>query len=194
MNGNGAHAHFFTITRTDEFLISRGDCKCGAVRFYPNDTDKDIIKRAAELNRELGRRGGADMTDKREPKDARPPVPPKPPNRWYMAKYYDNNREQILRDLAELGESEMRRRWGISKATWQTTKHGEPAGLVVRWGLLNVAPAGDGVADSEMAQNVPKPDRPRSDGAIPPLPPFNDNWPADVQVEWLTTYRQLIAR
>lgn len=186
MNGNGTHAHFFNITHSGEPFICRGDCKCGAVQFYPNDTDKEIIKRAAELNRELGRKGGADMPEKRgEPKDARPPIPPKPANRWYMAKYYDDNKEQILRDLADLGDAEMRRRWGISQATWQTTRHGEPSGLVVRWGLVKAAPAGQDVADSGMAQNVPP---------LPPLPPFSDKWPEETQIEWLRAYRELIAR
>ncbi len=194
MSGNDGHAHFFTLTKTDEFLIYRGDCKCGAVRFYAGDTDKDILNRAAVLNRELGCRGGVDMPKNGESKDPRPPIPPKPTHRWEMFNYYEENKAQILADLAELGEAEMRRRWEISQATWRTRRGGQLAGLAVRWRVLSATPAGNGVADSQIAQNVPMPTRPGQDNAIPPFPPFNDNWPAEVQHEWLLTYRELIAR
>jgi hypothetical protein len=62
-------------------------------------------------------------------------VPQRPANQYEMRRYYDENKDAILADLAALGEVEMRRKWNISQATWKTTQRGTIVGLAVRWGL-----------------------------------------------------------
>jgi len=86
----------------------------------------------------------ANMTGRNEPSSVvtgaelnLPPIPPRPSSRYHMKKYYDDNKEAILKDLGRLGEKEMRRRWGISQATWKCNSYyGETKGLAVRWGLV----------------------------------------------------------
>lgn len=80
----------------------------------------------------------------------RPPVPPKPKgggpgagaSNKAVSRYYQDNRDAILKDLAEMGEKAMLKRWNISTATWQAKgKKGQPKGLAVRFGVIPGAPA-----------------------------------------------------
>ena len=67
----------------------------------------------------------------------RPPVPPRPKYiRWDLktikaiTQYYKDNKDAILKDLAELGQKEMLKRWNIPGVTWR-----QPKGLAERWGI-----------------------------------------------------------
>jgi len=69
----------------------------------------------------------------------RAPVPPKPAvggagsgnKNKQINLYYEANKATILKDLAELGEEEMRKRWDISGSTWR-----QDVGLAARWGIV----------------------------------------------------------
>ncbi len=66
-----------------------------------------------------------------------PPVPQKPDQPYQIFHYYEENKEAILRDLEVLGLEEMRKRWGMSHATWKCRrKDGTFQGIAARWGLL----------------------------------------------------------
>lgn len=106
-------------------------------------------------------------------KSALPPVPPRPENsRYGSRRYYDDNREAILKDRAALGEKAMCRRWGISQATWICKrKDGSLLGIAARWGI---SPAGKASKSAkpkkEKMTAIVKGPPPRPSGEVPYCP------------------------
>jgi len=114
-------------------LVERGACYCGAVRFFPLSGATAAIDEAKIQNEKHGKEGHRDKMANRGGQtriDSLPPVPPRPDtsgmNHWHrnmaIKAYYEANREAILHDFDTLGELAMRKRWGISQATWGTGK------------------------------------------------------------------------
>ena len=142
------HAHYWTLRRYERF-IACGQCSCRAVRFFANDLDPAVAKRVEELNETLGKEGNM-APNKDLPREERErvtqeltndesAVPPKPSGAYRTGKYYDTNKEAILRDLEALGEEAMRKRWHISQATWFCRREdGTSSGIAARWGLVEV--------------------------------------------------------
>ncbi len=140
-------AHHWQL-RNEEHGITRQECSCGAVKFIVSDygylKEPEILKRITSLNETMGK--GGDMTLHQETGDiqvekpaatGQSPIPPKPKgekgnieSNKIVAKYYEDNKTAILKDLAELGKKEMLKRWNIQAGTWRQKK-----GLAERWGI-----------------------------------------------------------
>lgn len=133
-----------------------------------------------------------------------PPVPPKPETTSHRAihGYYVENRDAILRDLAELGQKKTMERWGIKSGS---SMH------LIRHGWKGQKPKEKSVSKGEKTRSlqespktpsntkVTKGDRyiylgtftvVAADG-LPSLPEFDNSWPMLTQIEWLQTYREL---
>jgi len=201
------HSHYWRLKK-EEPLISRGECECGAVRYFPNDTDKKILKRAEELNQKYGKEGTVAEITSDKSSAIKSDIPLRPASRYKMKRYYDKNKDAILKDLEHLGLKEMCRRWGISQSTWCTTQKGKKVGLAVRWGVAlpetKQAKRETKASKSESHKSpsdtkVNKGDRLVSLGIfrvevaseLPDFPPFDSSWSTLTQIEWLQTYREL---
>ena len=124
------------------------------------------------------RKGEVIMTENDKAATIATSIPLKPPGIKGARQYYNTNKEAILKDLVELGEKAMRKRWGISLPTWRTSTKGVPKGLAIRWGV--------GITTSVKAKtntgNV-KPIVTKETSGLPPFPAFKDEWPMLTQIE-----------
>ena len=204
------HAHRWMLEKYEPY-ISKGACRCGAVRFFSDALDSDLVIRVGKLNREKAKEGDMAINiDELHPETVKklglegklaeaklPPVPPRPANRYKMKRYYDGNKADIIRDLDTLGEKAMKERWGISQATWLCKrKDGTTAGLAARWGLVasgrpakvKEKPAAAGkTLTGTTEKSTPAP----ADG-LPPFPGFNEGWTELVKCRWFDTYKELV--
>lgn len=86
------------------------------------------------------------------------------PTQWAKHRYYEDHKDQILRDLHTLGRKPTKEKWKMPPSTLQT--------LLTRWGV-------DPLEERPSVANHPL------------LPPWNDNWDKEVQVKWLDTYGKI---
>ena len=85
--------------------------------------------------------------------------------------WYDSNREDILKDVRELGQAKACGKWLIPK--------GSLSRLLSRW--------------TEVTPENPVPVRtPTANVMLPGLPAFSDSWPETVQIKWLETYLAIL--
>jgi len=98
-------------------------------------------------------------------------------------KFYKENKEAIISDLAELGGPQTRKKWGIPSSTL--------AYLKKRWGM----PVKGRGQKQTCEQAVPGKERVslRKDG-LPPFPAFSENWAPEVQAKWLEVYPGMARR
>lgn len=185
------HVHGWYLKKV-EFGISKAHCpECGTTKYVADLADApDVVQRVKFLNKQ--EQGGVVMS-KPNTKSA---IPPKPASRYEMKRYYEDNKEAILEDLAELGEKEMLRRWGISQATWLSSKKGSLIGIAVRWGIVSQEGTRPPNGMSQLPEGMEPcekqvPDAARVNKAFPAFPPFDASWPTEVQIEWIITYREL---
>jgi hypothetical protein len=94
-------------------------------------------------------------------------------NKLGKHRYYENNRDAIIADIATIGKHAAMKKWDIPSGTISY--------LMLRWRVgESPLPAGAG--------SSPK------DGWLPPLPPFNESWTPEVQVRWLELYEAVLER
>lgn len=167
------HLHYERIAYENGDLIGR--CKCGLVRKY----DPEGITPPVTI-----KEGNMDKSN-----DNASTIPPRPASPYKMRQYYDDNKEAILRDLKELGEKGMLKRWGISQATWLChRKDGRKQGVALRFGIIPTEePAALEPEKSPLSTNVDN-----SYHELPMFPAFNDTWGEKVQVKWFETYLTLL--
>ena len=158
------HAHYWKLEKSGEPFISRGECQCGAVRFFSNDgspvSGKEVLKRVEELNRTEGKKGN--MVNAKALAPALRTVSDR-----------EADKEAMLADYYALSLVSFYQKWSLAPDTWQKLKK-----------LWNVAAKGHrGGPGKKDAQKV--------GDSLPPFPVFNDNWPEAVMVTWLDTYKAL---
>jgi hypothetical protein len=130
----------------------------------------------------LGRRGGAKGGKVRMAKltpEQRSELAKKAVNtRWNRVNnnkrhlYYEQHREEIVKDLLSLGVQAARTKWSIPPSTITY--------LAARW-LTN-----EQRAQLLMTEHPPGPIK--GNGYLPVFPPFSDDWPESVQLKWLELY------
>jgi hypothetical protein len=144
-----------------------------------------------------------------------PPVPPAPElhgrrggRKNLLAEYYEQNKERIIADIKTIGETATRKRWWILPHHWTTLKR--------RWGLpVNKRGrkrlVGDRLVKVEPSKLVKtgNPAVPLSirsaeklcwvimvssngKNRLPALPEWNDGWPDEVKLRWLSLYGELV--
>lgn len=150
-----------------------------------NSLDKEALQRARGI-----------QVGEAEPEEAEPAKPTvRPGDPKGRAKWYHKYRKPMIRDLVNLGEEGFLKVWGPVGVTRYMFPHLKNEVLYQR--LMEVRPA---VPAGERKQPGPKPGAkpaaskpaPGQSSGLPPLPPWNDKWPKEVQVEWLRSYRLLI--
>jgi uncharacterized Zn finger protein (UPF0148 family) len=85
-------------------------------------------------------------------------------------KFIETNKDEILKDAAELGTRKTAKKWQLSTSTvyyLECRKQAKPLPRPVK--------------DREIPANF----------TLPALPPWSDNWVAEVQVKWLSVYERL---
>ena len=125
-----------------ERYVSRGQCDCGAVRFFANGIDKDILERAELLNSKKGKEGEQPgkrvalalatnedniiieeeimVTEKAT--EERAAAPPKLKGYKAIRAYYEENKEAILADYHTMKLIDFFKRWSMSSGIWQQLK------------------------------------------------------------------------
>lgn len=139
-----------------------------------------------------------------------------------LTEYYEQNKEPIIADTKTLGETATRKKWGIKSGMWTTLKKrwGLPINKRgYRQGQRSVLPPPAAI-ESSMPMETKNPEataqaiaeaimggaRPlpslagckvmmisinRKNG-LPPLPEWNDGWPEEVKLRWLSIYEGLV--
>jgi len=94
-----------------------------------------------------------------------------------IARYYNQNKEVILMDIKEIGPVATRKKWGIPDSTFR--------GLTIKWGVF--VPAKRKVKREPAKDKDPagKPETEIIKFVLPALPVWNDNWPPEIQKQWL---------
>ena len=110
-----------------------------------------------------------------------PPVPPKPRGNISISKYYEDNRQAIEADIANLGVDAAMERWQIGENMLYKLRQ--------RWGLkINIRkPAASHQPAPGLTAAAPAKPLP----GLPPFPAFCDTWQPDVQIRWLDAYMVL---
>jgi hypothetical protein len=107
-------------------------------------------------------------------------------------RYYEKNKEAIIADLLKIGRKATMEKWGIGKGSSLFV-------LEKRWltpeqkALLNRAspfPRGGRSKSTTPKSITSKVDR----TGLPPLPPFSNDWPQEMQETWLRIYWILIMK
>lgn len=88
--------------------------------------------------------------------------------------WYHQNAKCIIADVERLGEQKARKKWNIAPSTWTDLRR--------RWKLepKDVSSIGAEQVKHEVSLDT-----------LPAFPQFSDSWPAEVQLKWLETYREL---
>jgi len=94
-----------------------------------------------------------------------------------MKRYYEQNKEDILQDIKEIGPRAARNKWQIPAGTF--------SGLKKCWKVVQ--------AVEQLPPGEAEPLKP-AQHLLPPLPNFNDNWPESVQTKWLDIWMILITK
>ena len=84
--------------------------------------------------------------------------------------WLEAHKDEIMDDVEALGERAAREKWKIKPSSWDALAH--------RWGIKG-------------EKKTANPGAPQPDGTLPALPQFSNDWTPGVQLEWLTTYREL---
>jgi len=87
-----------------------------------------------------------------------------------LHRFYEEHKVEILQDIAELGRPAATKKWMIPASTLSL--------LLKCWFNLHDYPP------SQIAA-------PGHNGKMPRLPAFSNDWPPEVQLAWLETYRDL---
>ncbi len=124
----GAGHNWGTLQQFEKY-ISRGQCDCGAVKFFPNDLSDIGLQRAVLLNEKKGKKEKVPKYPQ-ESAEASPPVPPTHVRRSSPRSFEDKlveltpQKDAIIADVARLGVSEAREKYGVDWRTWiQLRKH-----------------------------------------------------------------------
>jgi len=183
--------------------VSRGTCKCGAVRFFADVIDKEAVKLAEDYNKSEGKEGQGHMVIAEAIKeenlgvgeeDNDPlPVPPRPKGKKQLWQYFEENKEAILQDYQSLKLKEFYKKWRMTSTTWTKLKRD--------WNLLGKSPRKftlqkgttkprkhKGPPGIEMVNNALKEQRANH---LPAFPEFNEQWSDYVKVNWFETYQAL---
>lgn len=101
-------------------------------------------------------------------------------------KWFDENGQVILNDLAAIGNTETRKKWGIRTSTL--------IGLLRRWGEYHPARKG---GERPAPQETKEPTISRKVQELLPIPmpffpTFDKGWRQEVQIEWLKTYVEIV--
>jgi hypothetical protein len=152
---------------------NKGTCSlCGEVRQFPWDRKEPVIvlnKGDTSTSQVSEKEGDMNSIKKRH-------------------KYYEANKEAIIADLLSLGRAATQKKWGIPVG-------GTLPSLEKRWlteeqrAAIPTNPPG-----RPKQQPHPSPSPTPSDGRLPPLPQFSDNWDPSVQLQWLQLYSELARR
>lgn len=110
-----------------------------------------------------------------------PAPPPKPRGNVAISKYYEDNRQAIEADIANLGVDAAMERWQIGENMLYKLRQ--------RWGLkINIRkPAASHQPAPGLTAAAPAKPLP----GLPPFPAFCDTWQPDVQIRWLDAYMVL---
>ena len=220
INGAGHHWRLESY----EKYISRGTCDCGAVKFFSNDFSMESIVRAELLNKKHEKGGKAmpvfksnQLLEKQEADSTKehqvasqstmPPVPPKPEGKGNAVAYWQENKAEILADLARIGYNATMRRWKVSPSVltklrghtgMRSRAKTEPKATkpVTKPPIPETEPP---IPDksNELSETSEKAESVKEESetpTLPELPAFDSAWPTLTQVEWLRTYRDLASR
>ena len=100
------------------------------------------------------------------------------------SKFYEENRDAIIKDLLSMGKTPARKKWGIPKGTI--------GALISRWLTPEQKAA---IPPSPYITSItPSTDAESGDGRLPRFPEFSENWNPEVQVEWFRVYGKLVER
>lgn len=191
------HSHYFKCN-TYEYGIARGLCSCGVVRYFPSCIGQEYIERASVLNKQEEKRMGTST-------ECNGGIPPKPGlgsrNARRLMKYYDDNREAILRDLKTMGQTATVKKWGISPSGW--------VNILKRWerqekGVLSLKESGNSQSDRSLSpadKHAPASAEAKQPGPLgimpghlPELPSFDSQWPNEIKVKWFDAFTELARR
>ena len=90
-----------------------------------------------------------------------------------MKRYYEQNKEDILSDIKDIGAKKTRKKWQIPAGTF--------SGLQKRWIPLE-------------EQKPPQERRQPTNNQLPQLPIWSDTWPVPVQEKWLDIWLYLATK
>jgi len=88
-----------------------------------------------------------------------------------MKRFYDCHQEEIERDYKEIGGAKTAKKWQMRTSTLH--------GVLNRW-LCSRKP------------RTPAPAFPGSPSSFPRLPDFNESWPEEVMLRWLSIWLYLV--
>lgn len=197
---NTKNGHYWVIEPHVKY-ISRGTCKCGAVRFFANEISKEAISLAEKYNREEGKEGHGHMVTQKDPPEAvakndeTSPAPPRPKRRGQRIQYFEENKEAILQDYQNLKLKEFYNKWHMTSATWTKLKRdwklpgkmprkSTPRPQTHKSGNHKGPPSLASVVDALKKSKVDK---------LPSFPEWApEKWASsEIAVQWLRTYEAL---
>ena len=186
-----SHSHHWHLGEYVPF-ISQGTCHCGAVKYFANSFEKELVARANELNETQSKEGvmvNNEVKEKQEPVSVAPALI-KRRSKYRPRSHFEDNKEAILGDYRSLTIKEFFDKWHLNSNSWTKLKR--------EWGVKGKykrkAPFDTKVTKVHKGNSV------ASMGVIcdevnkglPPFPAFSDTWPMLVQIEWLLTYKELV--
>jgi len=211
--GTKENGHHWTIENHVRY-ISRGTCKCGAIRFFANNFSKEAIELAKQYNEKEGKEGLGHMDKENEP------VKPEEPaaatedvvergKGWYQA-----HKKEMIEDLISMGYAAFLEKWKVKRQIVSHLKSDELYKSRVGLGELPVKKKKE--PKSPKAKSPKSPPEPleklpfnlkvisaenkllslgtftvEAASELPAFPSFNDSWPFPVQEKWFEVYLDL---
>jgi len=133
-----------------------------------------FAKLSKEQKSELGKRAVNTRWNRKRPMNQKGPKDTTRKDNMVRHRYYEQNKEAIVKDMLEIGRKRTREKWGIPQPTIVY--------LEARW-----------LTDQQRAQ-VTDAGIPIGDGCLPMLPFFSNDWEPEVQVKWLEIYGKLYVK
>jgi len=98
------------------------------------------------------------------------------------SRFYEHNKEAIIKDILSMGKTPARKKWGIPKGTIGR--------LINKW--LTPEQKASIPPSPYVSTEIASDEAESGDGRLPAFPGFSNNWNPEVQVEWFKVYGKLI--
>ena len=209
-NGNG---HHWIIESYVEY-VSRGTCKCGAVRFFANDFSKESSKLAEDYNKKEGKEGSGHMVKENESVKLEESAVAREDVVVGGRGWYQSHKKEMIEDLITMDYDAFLEKWKVKRQIVSHLKSDELYKSRVGLGEL---PAKKGKEPKSSKAKSPKsPPEPLGElpfkikvisaenkllslgtftveaaSELPAFPSFNNSWPFPVQEKWFEVYLDL---
>jgi len=214
--GTEKNSHHWVIESYVEY-VSRGTCKCGAVRFFANDFSKESIELAEDYNKKEGKEGSGHMVAKNESVKLEESAVVTEDAAVSGKGWYQSHKKEMIEDLITMDIDDFYKKWPIKRQVLSHLKSDKLYKSRVGVGELPVKEKKEPKSSKAKSPKSPKsPPEPleklpfklkvisaenkllslgtftvEAASELPAFPSLNDSWPFIVQEKWLEVYLQL---